>query len=215
MRIGVSVGITVAPGGDVCAEFPAGPAVLVLVSASIGTAYTIDLASGAEPRRFADARDPVPVTAADRAAWLERNGAPDDLPPSFRASRQARLDAMPFPESMPFHGGLVLASDGAVWLEEWADEEGAAPVWTRFALDGGIDRIRFPDGFILHAVSAVPECLRNPGDLLWQTGGLALLPGWRESRAAWHPTSPPSSAPGSRAPRASPASGRAAPQRQR
>lgn len=94
-----------------------------------------------------------PVRDVDRQRWIEANGPGADAPGFVRTIWESTLAAMPFPERMPWHAGLVLAGDGSVWLEEVRPGEADAAVWTVFPAGGGSPRqVRFPAGFRLDAV---------------------------------------------------------------
>lgn len=112
----------------------------------------LDLSGTRPARTVREEREPAPVTPAHRKAWRDRNAPSDRLPDWARASAQAQIDEMRFPEALPPHGDLVLGPEGAVWLEEYRAGPGAEVVWTRFSPGGDSRRIRFPPGFQLHAV---------------------------------------------------------------
>lgn len=95
-------------------------------------------------------RSPRSIDEDDREGWIEAEvGKLQGR--RLRAVAEKAVRAMNFPEAMPYHGDLVVGTDGRTWLEEYrpphSDE---APVWTVFDTDGRlIGRYLFPRGFRL------------------------------------------------------------------
>lgn len=78
---------------------------------------------------------PVPITRSARSNWeesffqlVEVRGAP--LPPNI-------FDGMPVRESFPPVAGLVVDTEGYLWVREWSDSEsGLADQWSVFSPEG-------------------------------------------------------------------------------
>ena len=79
--------------------------------------------------------DPVPVTAEARAAWeagmyriAEAGG--ERPPPGI-------FDGMPVPEFFPWVNGMVVDSEGLLWVWEWTESQTGIPNrWSVYASDG-------------------------------------------------------------------------------
>jgi hypothetical protein len=138
-------------------------------------ATTLDLGTGARSTLETNV-EPAPVRESDRRRWRQENGPPADMPPAFRANLSAAADAMIFPELMPWHGGLVIADDDAIWLEHYP-AAGTRPVWTVLAPGSPPRSIRFPVGFRLTDVSGGLACGITVGELDVQRVTVVRLPG--------------------------------------
>ncbi len=121
---------------------------------------TIPLDGGTATTRD-DARPALAVAAVDRRRWAAENAPSPELPAFVVDSRRKMIEAMDFPETFPPHGGLVVASDGSIWLAVYPHRPEADREWARFVPDGSIDRVVFPPGFRLEAVQ---------GDTAWGVG---------------------------------------------
>ena len=79
--------------------------------------------------------DPVPVTAEARAAWEAgtyqiAEAAGEQPPPGI-------FDGMPVPEFFPPVNGLVVDSEGHLWVWEWTESQTGIPnQWSVFTSDG-------------------------------------------------------------------------------
>jgi hypothetical protein len=114
-------------------------------------ATTLDLVSGANTV-LGTGLEPIPVADSDRRRWRAQNRPKGDLPADFIRGQTALIEAMSFPAHMPWHGRVVLARNGDVWLEHHGSA-GTPSVWTVFSSGGSTRTVRFPAGFTLMDVS--------------------------------------------------------------
>ncbi len=49
-----------------------------------------------------------------------------------RADREAELDSLPYPETMPAYGNIIVDTEGNLWVENHRPFAGEQPVWTVF-----------------------------------------------------------------------------------
>ncbi|MFW6201787.1 MAG: hypothetical protein ACOC8B_04365, partial [Gemmatimonadota bacterium] len=96
--------------------------------------------------------EPVPVDETAREAWTERELA--GLTSSFlRRIAEDAIRAMPFPDSMPYHGPLVVADDGESWLARYSPDADEPTRWLVFGPDGRVvARVQTPARFRLSQV---------------------------------------------------------------
>lgn len=79
--------------------------------------------------------DPVPVTAEARAAWEAgtyriAEAAGEQPPPGL-------FDGMPVPEFFPSVSGMVVDSEGLLWVWEWTESQTGIPnQWSVYTSDG-------------------------------------------------------------------------------
>lgn len=94
------------------------------------------------------------VTAADIARYQETTLA-DIADETERRDRLQQLRGLPYPESMPAHGDIVVDADGGLWVEEYLPLGEADPKWTVFdsshRLLGSVD---MPPDFSVHQIGS-------------------------------------------------------------
>jgi hypothetical protein len=94
------------------------------------------------------------VTAADIARYQETTLA-DIVDETERRDRLQQLRGLPYPESMPAHGDIVVDADGNLWVEEYLPLGEADPKWSVFdnshRLLGSVD---LPPDFTVHQIGS-------------------------------------------------------------
>ncbi len=76
------------------------------------------------------ARDNPPVTQDHLDRY--KNARLANVHARERADREAELDALPYPETMPAYGSIIVDTEGNLWVENHRPFAGEQPVWTVF-----------------------------------------------------------------------------------
>lgn len=92
----------------------------------------------------------TPVTATDRAEWLTATLGRLNLDPGteeVKAERRRNAESTLFAEAFPFYGGLLLGTDGSLWVQapqRYPDEGRRYLIYEREGMP--VARIGLPDG---------------------------------------------------------------------
>lgn len=146
------------PGLTVNAPFAAQPAWTVLSDGSLAVwdpasrAMRLLDGEGREVSRLKLPPERLPVTKADRDAWMEETFEAEFLGRRpFRPLRRVAEERVEFPQRFPEVLELVPDPDGGVWVRKTGT--GAGAVWTLLSREGGLTRrVRLPSGRELLAV---------------------------------------------------------------
>jgi hypothetical protein len=101
------------------------------------------------------------VAVADRE-WLA------GLPPQFRSAVESRIRDFPHRDTWPAFGALLAASDGSVWVQDYAAPGSSERRWTVFSPDGRPQRV---------VRSAQPLTIADAGAgyaLAWHRDGIGV-----------------------------------------
>ena len=61
-----------------------------------------------------------------------KNARLTNVHPRERAAREAQLDSLPFPETMPAYSNILVDTEGNLWVEDYRPFGGEQPVWNVF-----------------------------------------------------------------------------------
>lgn len=109
-------------------------------------------AAGRALRIARAAVEPAAVDEATRTRWT--HDALADLTSDFlRRLAEDAIRAMPFPDSMPYHGPMVVGDEGTAWLARYSPDASSPTRWLVVGLDGRVlARAETPPRFRLSQV---------------------------------------------------------------
>lgn len=98
-------------------------------------------------------RPPRPVLQADidRVSELSRR----DLDPNDQPLARRRMDALPYPETMPRYDRVMRTEDDRIWARHFFAEGDEAPVWDLFTMSGEfLGTLTTPEGLEVYQVGS-------------------------------------------------------------
>jgi hypothetical protein len=107
------------------------------------------------------------VSDADKNAFVAQRIEAARTEEARTALRAVAVDEYQFPETLPSHGPLVAATDGALWMADYALPGATGPaLWTVLAADGTArERVELPEGATLLWASDERVLLRLEDEL--------------------------------------------------
>ena len=85
-----------------------------------------------------------------------------------RADRERELNALPYPQTMPAYGRIMVDSDGNLWVPEYRPFGDEQPRWTVFDAEHRLlGSVETPLGFAVHEIGTdfVLGCLTDESDV--------------------------------------------------
>ncbi len=97
------------------------------------------------------AREPQPVTAEIIERYVR--GRLAGVHERERAQRERQLAALPYPDTMPAYGAMLVDSDENLWVAEYFPFGDATPTWTVFDSDHRmLGTVETPPGLAVHQI---------------------------------------------------------------
>jgi len=108
---------------------------------------------------------PVPVTDADRSAYVETQVR--DLDDERARAVRADLADVTWPDTHPAYGTVLVDALDRLWVEDYRRPgDDSAPTWTVFDPDGRVlGKVGTPAGLVIHEIGADYVLGRAPDDL--------------------------------------------------
>lgn len=96
-------------------------------------------------------REPRPVTAEIIERYVR--GRLSGVHERERAQRERQLAALPYPDTMPAYGAILVDSEENLWVAEYVPFGDETPTWTVFDSDHRmLGRVETPQGLAIHQI---------------------------------------------------------------